>query len=341
MSKLAQLRAKLLEKENKQRSAVSDNAIFPFWNINENEMAVIRFLPDGVDNDFFWVDREMIRLTFPGIVGQNNTSGKDVLVQVPCNEMFEGIGSCPILAEVRPWFKEKDMDTIARQYWKKRSYIFQGFIRENPLREDDAPENPIRRLVINPSIFDIIKNALMDNEMEEMPTDYLAGTDFRLTKTKQGEYANYKTSNYSRRSTALNDDELAAIEQYGLKNLSDYLPKQPGAKELEIIKEMFEASVDGQQYDPEKWASYYKPSGFDWNNGNSTESDNKAVTSQVSTATESTSTPQVEETVVVSAQTEAASTEIGVSTVEETSSEGRKDPKDILASIKARAANKG
>jgi hypothetical protein len=25
---------------------------------------------------------------------------------------------------------------------------------------------------------------------------------------------------------------------------------------------MFEASVDGQPYDPDRWAAYYKPSGF-------------------------------------------------------------------------------
>lgn len=340
MSKLAQLRAKLLEKENNQRSAVSDNAIFPFWNIDFDSMAVIRFLPDGVPNDFFWVERQMIRLTFPNIIGQTNTGGKDVLVQVPCNEMFGG--TCPILTEVRPWFKEPDMDKIARQYWKKRSYIFQGFIRENPLREDDAPENPIRRLVINPSVYDIIKTALMDDEMEEMPTDYLEGTDFRLTKTKQGEYANYKTSTYSRKSTALTDEELAAIEQYGLKNLSDFLPKRPGDKELEIIKEMFGASVDGQPYDPERWASYYKPVGLDWK-GASTESNNKAAVSQVSDVTNS--TPQAEQTKDVTSVTVTEEVHVADVTVENTSADTlpsveRKDPKDILASIRARAEQK-
>lgn len=336
MSKLAQLRAKLLDKENRQRSAVSDNAIFPFWNMNENEMAVIRFLPDGVPNDFFWVERQMIRLTFPGIMGQNNTSGKEIFVQVPCNEMFGG--TCPILTEVRPWFKEPEMDQIARQYWKKRSYIFQGFIRDNPLREDDAPENPIRRLVINPSIYDIIKTALMDEEMEEMPTDYLEGTDFRLVKTKQGDWANYKTSTYSRKSTSLTEEELAAIEQYGLKNLNDFLPKRPGTKELEIIAEMFEASVDGQSYDPEKWASYYKPAGLDWK-ADSTESDNKDVTSQVSTAVASQVSTQ-KEVAPVTITEENHAAEVESSNDDTPPSVERKNPKDILASIKARAAQK-
>jgi len=46
-----------------------------------------------------------------------------------------------------------------------------------------------------------------------------------------------------------------------LFNLSDFLPKKPSAQELAIIKEMFEASVDGQPYDTERWGSYYRPRG--------------------------------------------------------------------------------
>ena len=277
MSKLAQLRAKLLEKENRQRSAASDNAMYPFWNIKENETAIIRFLPDGVPNDFFWVEAQKIRLTFPGIVGQANTTGRDVLVQVPCNEMFGG--TCPILTEVRPWFKEPDLDQMARQYWKKRSYIFQGLVRENPLREDDGPENPIRRFIINPSIYDIIKAALMDDEMEEMPTDYVSGTDFRLIKTTQGQYASYKTSSYSRKSSSLTEEELEIVEKYGLKDLSDFLPKRPGDRELVAIKEMFDASVDGQLYDPARWAEFYKPAGLEWSGTNGTNGSNTQATS--------------------------------------------------------------
>jgi len=327
MSKLAQLRAKLLEKENKQNFAASDNALYPFWNMKENEMAVIRFLPDGdTNNDFFWVESQKIRLTFPGIVGQQNTTGRDVVVQVPCNEMFGGV--CPVLTEVRPWFKDSTMESLAKQYWKKRSYIFQGFVRENPLIEDNKPENPIRRFVINPSIYNIIKAALMDEEMEEMPTDYVAGTDFRLIKTKQGEYASYVTSNYSRRPSSLTEEELAMVEQYGLKNLSDFLPKKPGEKELLIIKEMFEASVDGQLYDPQRWADYYRPANFEWSG-----SSNKSSTVNVSSNSN--------ESTVDSPLSELKNTDIDDTLTPTTKTETRKDPKDILAAIKARANQQG
>ena len=39
------------------------------------------------------------------------------------------------------------------------------------------------------------------------------------------------------------------------------MPKKPGEVELKVIKEMFEASVDGQPYDTERWGQYFRPAG--------------------------------------------------------------------------------
>ena len=36
----------------------------------------------------------------------------------------------------------------------------------------------------------------MDPDMENLPADYDAGTDFRLTKTQKDQYADYSTSNW-------------------------------------------------------------------------------------------------------------------------------------------------
>jgi hypothetical protein len=166
------------------------------------------------------------------------------------------------LAEVRTWFKDPGLEEMGRKYWKKKSYLFQGFVRENPLADDKTPENPIRRFVISPQIFNLIKAALMDPELESMPTDYTAGLDFTVTKTSKGGYADYSTSKWSRKETALTAQEQGAIDSFGLYNLADFLPKRPGEVELKVLKEMFEASVDGQAYDPDRWSQYYKPSGF-------------------------------------------------------------------------------
>ena len=132
---------------------------------------------------------------------------------------------------------------------KKRSYLFQGFVRQNPMGDDKVPANPIRRLVISPQIFTIIKSSLMDPEMEELPTDYMRGLDFNIKKASKGGYADYSTSNWARKESALTQAEQDAIEAHGLFNLTEFLPKKPNEAELRIIKEMFDASVDGQPYD--------------------------------------------------------------------------------------------
>jgi hypothetical protein len=271
MASLAEIRAKLQQQDNRgggnQSSGGGDNAIFPFWNIPENSTSVIRFLPDGdTSNTFFWRERQMIRLEFAGVEGQPDS--RRVTVNVPCNEMWGPVGSCPILSEVRNWFKDSSLEDMGRKYWKKRSYVFQGFVVENSL-DEEAPENPIRRFIINPSIFNIIKGALMDADFEELPTDYEAGTDFRLTKTTKGQYADYSTSSWARRERSLNSDERAAIDTHGLYNLNDYLPKQPTEEELRVIGEMFEASVDGKLYDPAAWGNFYRPAGVQIDTSNS------------------------------------------------------------------------
>ena len=262
MASLADIRAKLQASENNQgnnQRSGGDNAIYAHWNIQEGTSATVRFLPDAdPNNTFFWQERNMIRLPFNGIKGEMDN--KNVLVQVPCVEMWGE--SCPILAEVRTWFKDTSLEEMGRKYWKKKSYIFQGFVRENPIGDDTTPANPIRRFIMSPQIFTIIKASLMDPDMEELPTDYNAGLDFRITKTQKGGYADYTTSNWSRKESALTEAEQAAVNEHGLHTLGDFLPKKPSEQELKVMKEMFEASVDGRPYDAERWGAYYRPSGM-------------------------------------------------------------------------------
>ncbi len=261
MASLAEIRAKLKEQETRSSGGSTgggDNAIYPFWNMKEGEQATLRFLPDGDDsNTFFWKERLMIKLPFAGVKGE--TDSRPVQVQVPCMEMYGE--SCSILQEVRGWFKDPSLEDMGRKYWKKRSYIFQGFVTDDPLKED-SPENPIRRFIIGPQIFQLIKAALMDPDMEELPTDYTAGVDFRLSKGTKGGYADYGASNWARRERPLGDAEMAAVNSHGLFNLNDFLPKKPDEVAVRVLTEMFEASVDGEAYDADRWSQYFRPSGM-------------------------------------------------------------------------------
>jgi len=317
MATLAEIRAKLKEQESRQGGNTSggDNGIYPFWNMAEGTTASLRFLPDGDNNNtFFWRERLMIKLPFAGVKGE--TDSKPVQVQIPCMEMYGE--SCAILNEVRGWFKDPSLEEMGRKYWKKRSYLFQGFVNDDPLKEESVPENPIRRFIIGPQIFQIIKQALMDPDMEELPTDYTSGIDFRLNKTSKGGFADYSTSNWARRERPLNDKEMHAINTFGLFSLNDFLPKKPTDVEIKIMQQMFEASVDGEAYDSERWSQYFRPAGMSAMTGDPNTSNTSATTTVVETK---------EETVTVSEPL-----------VAETSA-GGDNAKDILAMIRARQAD--
>jgi len=262
MASLAEIRAKLKEQETRSSGegrTGGDNSIYPFWNLKEGSESTVRFLPDGnPDNTFFWVERAMIKLPFAGVKG--STDSKSVTVNVPCMEMYGE--TCPILAEVRGWFKDPNLEDMGRKYWKKRSYIFQGYVVEDGLKESERPDNAIRRFIIGPQIFQLIRGALLDPEMDDLPTDAVNGVDFKLIKTSKGGYADYSTSKWSRRTRPLDATETANLEAHGLFKLNDYLPKKPSDIEVKVIKEMFEASVDGEPFDMDRWGQYFKPAGM-------------------------------------------------------------------------------
>ncbi len=330
MASLAEIRAKLKEQEagaGGQRTGGGDNAIYPFWNMKEGEQATIRFLPDGDDsNTFFWKERLMIKLPFAGIKGE--TDSRPVQVQVPCMEMYQE--SCSILQEVRGWFKDPSLEDMGRKYWKKRSYVFQGFVTEDPLKED-SPENPIRRFIIGPQIFQLIKAALMDPDMEELPTDYTAGVDFRLSKGTKGGYADYGASNWARRERPLGDAEMAAINTNGLFNLNDFLPKKPGEVELKVMQEMFEASVDGEAYDMDRFGQYFRPAGMSARTGDPTKPASTSATATSQSAPTPTPTPEP----VAAPAAPVAEAAPAATTAEAAPATGG-DAQDILSMIRAR-----
>lgn len=275
MASLEQIRA-MIKAQTEKEQAIKDgtftgerqaDSFLAFWNIPDNTALNLRFLPDGdVNNPFFWRERDMIRLTFNGVVGGTTDT---VSVQVPCNEMWVP-KSCPILNELRQWYTvaketgDKELEKRASSYWKKKSYLMQCIVAPGSceVKNDIAPENPIRRVLVNKDIFTKVKSILMNPGVSELPTHYERGRDFIVIKGKNGSgHNNYDQSQFSMGERVLNEQELSAIDQYGLFDLGEFMPKQPTAEELQAIAEMFEASVDGKPYDPSRWAQFYRPAG--------------------------------------------------------------------------------
>lgn len=266
MKTLDEIRKKLQALDTrKSNQGSNDKSIYPHWNIAEGTSSVLRFLPDGnADNTFFWAERQLLKFPFPGIKGHDEQ--KPITIQVPCIEMWNGKNSCPVLNEVRPMWNDDSLKSIASKYWTKRSYFMQGFVKQDSLNETESPENPIRKFVMGPQIFAIIKAALLDPDMENSPVDYINGTDFIVSKTSKGGFADYGTSKWARKESSLSEEMNAAINQYKLVDLATYLPKKPTSEQLGVIFDMFQASLNGDLYDPTAWAQHYKPFGFDSGN---------------------------------------------------------------------------
>jgi hypothetical protein len=326
MATLAEIRAKLQQQEQKQNNKGGgsfDNGIYPHWNTPENETSILRFTADAdTTNDFFWRERQMINISFSGIKGQDEN--KAITIKVPCVEMWDGM-KCPIHQEIRPWFKDPSMEDMARKYWKKKSYLYQGLVVSSAFTEEEKPENINRRFIISTQIHNIVLQALMDPDFgDALPTDADQGVDFRVSKTKKGQYADYTTSSWARKSRSLDQAERDGLATHGTFNLNEYMPKKPNDEELKIIFEMFESSVDGELYDPARFADYYRPWGMD------------APSSGSSTRSAHTSAPKTVAPASNDDDGDEDNASVASAPVQVPASTGGKDAKDILAAIRAR-----
>ena len=278
MDKLKALRERLKNKNDSSKFR-NNSGGYEFWNIPFGEKVKVRFLPDADESndDYLWRESWHIDLPFPGVLGGNED--KEVKVRVPCIKGWGREYTCPVLNEISGWWKPKgdeESHEEARKYNARRKYIFQGFVVDNdPLLKDgdDAPENPIRKWSINKSLFDIIKSTIEaegdDDELEDFPGDFDNGLDFIIRREKKGEWADYSSSSWARKTRSLTEEEREAIDKFGLFKLADFLPKKPTEEDLEIIKQMFEASVEGELYDPSLWGNHYKPFGLNLDSADS------------------------------------------------------------------------
>jgi hypothetical protein len=290
MASIAEIRAALAAQQSKGKgngqkrsSGGGDNASYPFWNIDVGASATLRLIPDlDPTNTLFWRNREVIKLPFEGVVGGEYPTNERVEVTVPCVAMF-GM-ACPITAATKHLWNDESTKALARVYWKKKSYIYNGFVVNSPFVEETVPENPIRRFVINPTIHKIIESSLANPDMEDNPTDYVGGRDFRISKSQSGQWADYGTSNWSMKVRSLNETEMAAIEQYKPHDLKAALGRVPDADELSAIKAMFDASFAGEPFDAASFGQYYRAYGARGSFGGGGSNDTGGEISQVTKA---------------------------------------------------------
>lgn len=239
-SKLAALKAAFGKSENEggQREQFVNN-YYPFWNMKPGQKTVIRFLPDLDQSNArgFLVEKLFHNLM---INGQKKT--------VPCLSMYGE--DCPVCKISQEYYKAKD-DVNGKKYWKKKQYIAQVLVVEDPLPADavtgEKHEGKVRYIALGYQLYNIIKEAFAseDDPLEEIPYNFEGGYDFVIKKTEQGEYASYTVgTKFLSKQRSLTEDELATADE-GMIELNTLLPKNPG---VEKVQAMLDADLNGGSY---------------------------------------------------------------------------------------------
>lgn len=208
---------------------------YPFYKMEFDQTAKFRFLPD--------LDEENpLGFIVPNQYHELLINGKKK--KLACLKMYGE--SCPCCEQSTKYYNEGD-ERMGKAFWRKIDYIAQGVVINSPFDYPVKPdENPIRMISIATKLYKTIEAKIVKGDMDEMPTDPINGYDFSINKTKQGEYADYTTSDFARKSTPLSEEMLARIDLYDLKNF------RYGKIERDQMETMIEAFLTGKSYEDSK-----------------------------------------------------------------------------------------
>ena len=237
--KLARMAAMFATSDNKESRPSN---YYRFYDMNFNETATVRLLPDANKNNpmEFTVEKLMHNLT---INGERRS--------VPCMKMYDPNAECPICKVSSAFYKEEGKDSPnGKKYWRKKQHILQCLVIDDPLPANpetgENSEGKIRYLNFGFQLFSVIKEALTGGDLEALPWDVNEGYDFVIKKTQQGDNAKYDLgSKFVRKQSSLTEDEIALVEEESI-DLSTLIPPQ---MDIEKLEAMLNASLTGEHYD--------------------------------------------------------------------------------------------
>jgi len=234
---MEQLRA-AFKKQDTNESRPSN--YYRFWDMNIDERATVRFLPDADKNNplGFMVEKLVHNLE---INGENKS--------VPCLKMYGE--ECPICSVSQAYYKDEGKGSPnGKKYWRNKQHLIQALVVDDPLPADqetgETADGKVKILNIGYQLYSVIKEAFESGDLEEIPYSYAGGCDFVIKKTDFGGKAKYDVgSHFARKESDLSEDQIAMVED-SMVNLSTLLPANPG---LEKVTAMLEAALTGESYD--------------------------------------------------------------------------------------------
>lgn len=229
---LDQLKAAFSKQEAKSDNTGYWDKFYPFWKMELDQTALVRFLPDLDENNpmGFVVENLSHKLT---VNGKERT--------VPCLKMYGE--SCPCCELSRKYYDEKD-EKMGLKFWRRQDFIAQLLVLHSPFEYPHTDDdNPVRLVMLGPKIFKLIQAAFASGDLEDNPTDFVNGYDFRFTKSKQGQWADYTLSKFVPKQSPVPADLL---DRMVLNNLADYRTRKIDRATMEA---MIQADLNGASYE--------------------------------------------------------------------------------------------
>lgn len=205
---------------------------FNFWKAPVDSVSTVRFLPDADEENpmGFLVENLAHELTING-----------KREKVPCLKMYGE--DCPICTLSQTYYDEKSPEhneQLGKKYYRKKSYIGQVLVIDTPIEHNQ--EELVKLIEFGPKIFKQIQASFSSGDLEEAPFELKGGYNFRIKKSKSGEYADYGTSSFSPKQSDVADDIIESMVQYDLK---DY---RTGKVSREVLEAMLLADQTGGSF---------------------------------------------------------------------------------------------
>lgn len=212
---------------------------YPFYKMNMGEQALFRFLPDADEENplGFIMENKYHELMI---------NGKKK--KMACLKMHDGPDAhCPACAASAKFYNDLGDEKMGKMFWRKIDYIAAGLVIHTPFDYPIKPdENPVRLISIGPKLFKRIETSISSGDFDEAPYDLKLGFDFKIMKTKQGDYADYTSSEFVRKSTPV---PASLIDRLELIDLKKFRFARMGADEMQA---QIEAFLTGKTYEDDK-----------------------------------------------------------------------------------------
>ena len=220
-------------------SSPNRGRFYPFWKMNFEEEAIVRFLPDKNEQNplKFMVEKVVHRIP---LNGKTET--------IPCMTMY-GM-DCPICEKSQEFYRiEGKQSKNGSTYWKKKSHIIQAFIIKDPLPVD--PETgtnsagSVKLLDFGYQLYTALSVGIQSGDLQTIPYDFHAGHNFIIKKMNLNGQGKYDVaSRFDRNVTALTEEQIAYCQQHMI-DLREALPEQP---DINVVIQKLECSVTGRPY---------------------------------------------------------------------------------------------